>query len=64
MGEENHRLLIGQKAHNMSNKFLGFLTTVGKDVVHVVEVAPKAAVMMGRLLAKGAAVEPAVKTQI
>ena len=56
--------MIGQKAHNMSNKFLGFLTTVGKDVVHVVEVAPKAAVMMGRLLAKGAAVEPAVKTQI
>jgi hypothetical protein len=57
-------LLIGQKAHVMSNKFFGFLTTTGKDVVHVVEPAPKAAVMIGKLLADGVAVEPAVKTQI
>jgi hypothetical protein len=50
VGEENHRLFAGQKALNMSNKFLVFLTTVGKVVVHVLEAAPKAAVMMGKLL--------------
>jgi hypothetical protein len=49
--QKRHSLLIGRKAHTMSNKFLGFLATMGKDVVHVVEAAPKAAVTMGKLLA-------------
>jgi len=48
----------------MSNKFIGFLESAGKDVAHVVLAAPKAAVMIGKLLADGVAVEPAVKTQV
>jgi hypothetical protein len=48
VGGENHRLLAGQKALNMSNKFLVFLTTVGKVVVHILEAAPKAAVIDGQ----------------
>jgi hypothetical protein len=50
-GEKHHRLLAEQKARSMRNKFLVFLTTVGKDVVRVLEAAPKASVMMGKLLA-------------
>lgn len=48
----------------MSNRFLGFLATAGKDVVHVVEEAPKVAVALGDLLKDGVSVEPAVKTAI
>jgi hypothetical protein len=48
----------------MSNKFLGFLATAGRDIVHVGEKAPKVAVTIGKLLADGVSMEPAVKTQV
>ena len=46
------------------NKFLGFLETTGKDVVHVVEQAPKIAVALGELLKDGITLAPEVKTAI
>lgn len=48
----------------MSNKFLGWLETAGKDVIHVVEEAPKAAVVVAKLLADGVVLEPSVKQAI
>jgi hypothetical protein len=48
----------------MPNKFLGFLSAAGKDIVHVVEEAPKAAEVVGKLLADGVVLEPSVKQQI
>lgn len=48
----------------MINKYIGFIEAAGKDIAHVVLAAPKVAVMIGKLLADGVAVEPGVKTQI
>jgi hypothetical protein len=48
----------------MSNKFLGFLEATGKDIVHVVEEAPKVVDAMGKLLADGITLAPEVKTAI
>jgi hypothetical protein len=48
----------------MSNKFLGFIEATGKDVVHVVEEAPKIVTALGQLLADGVSLAPEVKTAI
>lgn len=46
------------------NKFLGFLEATGKDIVHVIEEAPKVAVALGDLLKDGITLAPEVKTAI
>jgi hypothetical protein len=48
----------------MADKFLGFLEATGKDIVHVVEEAPKVASALGSLLRDGVSLGPEVKTAI
>jgi hypothetical protein len=48
----------------MSNKFLAFVESTGKTVVHVVEEAPKVIDALGHLLADGVTMAPEVKSAI
>jgi hypothetical protein len=48
----------------MSNKFLTFVESTGKTVVHVVEEAPRVVDALGHLLADGVTMEPGVKAAI